>query len=59
MNSKRNASRLIELLACPKCKGEVNHEKKEGRLVCGRCRLRFRILDNGTPDMLMKDAEEF
>lgn len=50
---------LLEVLACPKCKGAVRHSKRESVLVCDHCRLKFKILENETPDMLLKDAEEF
>lgn len=47
---------LLEILACPKCKGNVRHEKKAGVLVCEHCRLKFKVLD-GVPNMLLKDAD--
>lgn len=50
---------LLEVLACPKCKGSVVHDRKENKLVCNRCRLRFKVLEGDVPDMLLKDAEEF
>jgi uncharacterized protein YbaR (Trm112 family) len=48
---------LLDILACPKCKESV---KVKGRkIVCGRCRLKFPILEGDIPDMLMEDAEKF
>jgi uncharacterized protein YbaR (Trm112 family) len=47
---------LLEILACPKCKGSLQH--KNERLLCNRCRLKYRIID-GIPDMLIEDAEKF
>jgi uncharacterized protein YbaR (Trm112 family) len=45
---------LLEVLACPKCKG--NLEEKGMFLVCYSCNLAFPILDNEIPDMLIEDA---
>ncbi|MGB9589864.1 MAG: DUF2520 domain-containing protein [candidate division WOR-3 bacterium] len=50
--------RLLEVLACPKCKGELEYRKDESVLLCHACRLRFRI-DDGIPIMLIEEAEEF
>ncbi len=47
---------LLEILACPKCKGILQH--KNNKLVCNRCRLRYRIID-GIPNMLIEEAEKF
>jgi len=48
---------LLDILACPKCKGEVQLENGGGALVCYSCRLRYRIED-GIPVMLIDEAEE-
>lgn len=45
---------LLEVLACPKCKGPV--ELKNDGLECASCRLRYRI-DDGIPVMLIEEAE--
>lgn len=44
---------LMEVLACPKCKGDV--ELKGGFIVCRKCGLAFPVLDD-VPDMLIEDA---
>ncbi len=49
---------LLEILACPKCKGDVRYDKKEDMLECGKCRLRYRVIDGDIPDMLIGDAEK-
>ncbi len=46
---------LLEILACPKCKGDVDLKGKF--LVCGKDKLAFPVLD-GVPDMLIEDAWE-
>ena len=45
--------KLLEILACPKCKGNI--EKKEMFIICKKCKLAFPILDD-VPDMLIDDA---
>ena len=48
---------LLDILACPKCKGEVNLENEGSSLVCHTCRLKYRIEDY-IPVMLIDEAEE-
>ena len=48
---------LLDILACPKCKGEVQLEKGGNALVCHACSLKYRIEDN-IPVMLIDEAEE-
>ncbi|HLD49500.1 MAG TPA: Trm112 family protein [archaeon] len=47
---------LLSVIACPKCKGNVKYDKN--KLVCNKCRLRYKIIDD-IPDMLIEDAERF
>ncbi len=49
---------LLDILACPKCKGEVQLENEGSFLVCHSCRLRYRIEDD-IPVMLIDEAQEF
>jgi hypothetical protein len=49
---------LLEVLACPKCKGELEYRETEDQLVCHRCRLIYPIKDN-IPIMLIEDAQPF
>jgi hypothetical protein len=46
---------LKEILACPKCKGELEFREAEAEIRCLRCRLVFRIED-GIPIMLLDEA---
>ncbi|MFB6089096.1 MAG: Trm112 family protein [Candidatus Aenigmatarchaeota archaeon] len=55
----QNLDDLMEVLACPKCKGELELDSKENKLVCDNCRLKFPILKGNIPDMLLEDAESF
>ncbi len=50
---------LLDILACPKCKGDIILDKKKNKLVCNACRLRYKILEGDIPDMLIEDAEKF
>lgn len=45
--------KLLEILACPKCKGGVR--VKGMFILCEKCGLAFPVLD-GVPDMLVEDA---
>lgn len=46
---------LLEILACPKCKGEVKLSEKGDGLVCENCRLMYPIKDD-IPVMLIDEA---
>jgi hypothetical protein len=47
---------LMEILACPKCKGDV---KEKGMFIlCKQCKLAYPVLDKDIPDMLIDDAWE-
>ncbi|MBI4016036.1 MAG: Trm112 family protein [Candidatus Aenigmarchaeota archaeon] len=50
---------LLDVLACPKCKGDLVYGQKEEKLTCGKCRLRFSVIEGSIPNMLLKDAERF
>lgn len=47
---------LLEVLACPKCKGDLVLEEDESGLICPACRLRYRIEDE-IPIMLIDEAQ--
>ncbi len=46
---------LLEILACPKCKGELELTPQQDGLVCNACKLRYRIEDD-IPIMLIDEA---
>jgi len=46
---------LLEILACPKCKGDVQLTEKQDGLVCKSCRLMYPIKDD-IPVMLIDEA---
>jgi len=48
---------LLDILACPKCKGEVKLTKEKDGLVCDACKLKYPIRDD-IPVMLIDEAEK-
>ena len=49
---------LLEILACPKCKGDLEYTQKNNKLICHACRLKYDIQDD-IPIMLIDEAESF
>ncbi len=49
---------LLEILACPKCKGDLEYEQENQKLICHKCRLKYNIKDD-IPIMLIDEAEPF
>ncbi|MDQ3620036.1 MAG: Trm112 family protein [Actinomycetota bacterium] len=48
--------KLLEILACPNCKGEVEYLEAEDIIVCrGECGYRYPVRD-GIPVMLIDEA---
>ena len=50
--------KLLDILACPKCKGDLDYRSEEEQLVCNTCRLIYRIEDE-IPIMLIDKSEKF
>lgn len=50
-------NKLLDILACPICKGTLVYKKKEQELICKLDRLAFPIID-GIPVMLQEQARE-
>lgn len=50
-------SRLLEILACPLCKGPLRHEREQQELICQADKLAFPIRD-GIPIMLETEARD-
>ena len=48
---------LLEILACPKCKGPVTLTEKNDGLICNSCRLLYEIRDD-IPVMLIDEAKK-
>ncbi len=47
---------LLEILACPQCKGEIRLNKQGDGLICDQCRLLYEIKDD-IPIMLVEEAK--
>jgi uncharacterized protein YbaR (Trm112 family) len=48
---------LFDILACPKCKGDIRLNESENGLICDNCKLLYHIKDD-IPVMLIEDAEK-
>ncbi len=46
---------LLDILACPKCKGELRLTENKDGLICGACKLMYPIKDD-IPIMLIDEA---
>lgn len=49
------APELLEILVCPRCKGDLEYRPSPEALVCPACRLVYRVED-GIPIMLIDEA---
>ena len=49
------APELLEILVCPKCKGDIHLNDKQDSLICDTCRLAYAIRDD-IPIMLIEEA---
>jgi len=49
--------KLLEILACPKCKGDLEMTEENDGLVCNACKLKYPIRDD-IPVMLVDEAEK-
>jgi uncharacterized protein YbaR (Trm112 family) len=47
---------LLDILVCPKCKGELNLLEDNSGLVCQACRLKYPVQDD-IPVLLIDEAE--
>ncbi|MBK8870415.1 MAG: Trm112 family protein [Elusimicrobia bacterium] len=52
------AKDLLEVLACPQCKGVLDYRETENKLVCGSCRLVYEV-KNDIPVMIPAEASPF
>lgn len=49
------APRLLEILVCPRCKGQLVYRERESALDCAACKLRYAVRDD-IPVMLVDEA---
>jgi uncharacterized protein YbaR (Trm112 family) len=48
---------LLDILACPKCRGDLEYDKKNEELICHECGLAYQIKDD-IPIMLIEEARK-
>ena len=46
---------LLDILVCPKCRGELEYHESQSALDCPKCNLRYPVRD-GIPIMLIDEA---
>jgi uncharacterized protein YbaR (Trm112 family) len=47
---------LLDILACPACKGGIVYDQENEKLICQKCKRRYPIRE-GIPVMLVDEAE--
>ena len=50
-------AQLLEILACPNCRGEVDYKEPEQFIECRDCHYRYPVRDD-IPVMLIEEAEK-
>jgi uncharacterized protein YbaR (Trm112 family) len=48
--------KLLEILACPVCKGDVKYDEENQKIICIKCGRKYPVKD-GIPVMLEEEAE--
>lgn len=48
---------LLEILACPACKGDIEYDQENQRFICYKCKKVYPI-KGGIPIMLIDEAED-
>ncbi len=48
--------RLLDLVCCPKCQGDLIYDKKREALICPRCKLLYPVKED-IPILLIEEAE--
>ena len=49
------SEQLLSILVCPKCKGDLEYQQEQSKLVCHTCRLSYPVRDD-IPIMLIDEA---
>jgi len=47
---------LLEIIVCPKCKGDLIYEEEKNRLLCRTCKVYYPVKDE-IPILLIESAE--
>jgi len=48
-------TKLLDILACPACRGDVEYDTKNEKITCTQCGLVYPVID-GIPVMLVEEA---
>lgn len=48
--------RLLEILVCPDCRGDVEYKDRRKVIICQKCGLQYPVRD-GIPVMLVEEAK--
>jgi uncharacterized protein len=49
---------LLEILVCPKCKGDLAYDEEQATLTCSSCRLRYEVRAD-IPVLLIDEAQAY
>jgi len=49
-------TKLLDILACPVCKGDVEYDARNEKIICTECGRKYPVKD-GIPVMLVDEAE--
>jgi len=50
-------TKLLEILACPACRGDLEYNIRDEKLICTECGLKYPVKE-GIPIMLIEEAEK-
>lgn len=50
-------TKLLDILACPACRGDVEYNAKEEMIICMECAKKYPV-KNGIPVMLVEESVE-
>lgn len=50
-------TKLLEILACPSCRGDLEYDTRNEKLICTGCGLKYPVKE-GIPVMLVDEAEK-
>ena len=49
---------LLDILVCPKCKGDLDYDTEKSTLSCYACMLRYRVDQDDIPIIIIDEAED-
>lgn len=50
-------TKLLDILACPRCRGDVEYNAKDEKLTCIECEKQYPVIE-GIPVMLIDEESE-